>query len=131
MDLRILPLLVPLALLLGNAAAENGAVPISPQFVVVAPVTVPIVECDRLAGSMTVKLVLDAGDAEGAHRLTGELPQLREAALLAAMEFARLRASAHRPLDAERLDKDLKTAIAATDPGVKRVLITQITADAA
>jgi hypothetical protein len=91
-------------------------------------VRVPIVDADRLAGSLRFKLVLDAGNDATAKRATAALPQLRSATIAAALEFARLEASALRAVDAERLDHALIEALKKVEPELHRVLIVEVAA---
>jgi len=129
MVLRVTHGLVPFALLLlGNAGDEKPVIPISPRYVAMTPLTVPIVECDRMSGAMTIKVIIDAGTPEAAGKLTADMPRLRETTLLAAMEFARLHASAQRPIDAERLDSDLSHALVKEKPAGAKVLLTRVSA---
>ncbi len=119
---------VPLAL--GGAARAsgggNGGEDVN--FVVLAPISVPIVESDRVEGKLYVKLVIDAKSAEAAASLEERLPELRAVTVAATLEFARLNASSFRPVDAERLDRELHAALAHADPGVARVLIVEVAA---
>lgn len=91
-------------------------------------ITVPIIDADRMAGSMRFKLVLDAGSNELAARLIQNLPMLRAATVVAGLEFARLNASGMRAVDAEQLDHDLTEALKAEEPGIARVLIVEVSA---
>jgi hypothetical protein len=91
-------------------------------------VIVPIIEADRVAGNMRFKLVLEASNAETAARTTAEMPELREATVSAALEFARLNASGLRAIDAGQLDHDLNAALKAVEPGLSRVLIVEVAA---
>lgn len=91
-------------------------------------VTVPIIDADRLNGSLRFKLVIDAGSAEIATRINGEIPELRAAIVSAGLEFARLNASALRAVDAQMLDHDLTAALKAAEPGLQRVLIVEVEA---
>lgn len=100
------------------------------NFVTLDPITVPIIEYDRIAGSLQLTVVIDAKDAAAVVTLTEAVPVLREKAVLAAIEFARLRASARRPVNAETLDHDLSLALAHDHPQIGRVLITEVSARA-
>lgn len=91
-------------------------------------VTVPIIDADRVQGALRFKIVLDGGNAEGAHKATEELPMLRAATVAAGLEFARLNASGLRAVDAEQLDHDLTTALKTAEPALSRVLIVEVAA---
>jgi hypothetical protein len=91
-------------------------------------IVVPIVDADRVQGSLRFKIVLDAGNDAVAQKVTAELPMLRSAALGAALEFARLEASALRAVDAEQLDHDLTTALKGAEHDLSRVLIVEVAA---
>ena len=108
----------------GGGGAGTGGLNLVPM----TEVVVPIIEADRVAGNMRFKLVLEAHDAATAARATAEMPELREATVAAALEFARLNASGLRAVDAERLDHDLNAALKAAEPGVSRVLIVEVAA---
>ncbi|MBQ1496880.1 MAG: hypothetical protein IIZ38_01060 [Sphingomonas sp.] len=107
----------------GGAAAGEGL-----YLVPMEEITVPIVDADRVNGALRFKLVIDAGSAEAASKLGGEMPMLRAATLAAGLEFARLNASALRAVDAQRLDHDLTAALRAAEPGLVRVLIVEVDA---
>lgn len=91
-------------------------------------ITVPIIDADRMAGSLNFKLVLEARNGEVAAQVTQELPALRAMTLAAGLEFARLNASGLRAVDAEQLDHDLSATIKAAEPGITRVLIVEVRA---
>ena len=91
-------------------------------------IVVPIVDSDRMAGSLRFKLVLDCGNGEAAARMTQDLPTLRAVTLAAGLEFARLNASGLRAVDVEQLDQDLTTALKAAEPAITRILIVEVAA---
>lgn len=99
------------------------------HLVAMQPVTVPIIDADRLSGSLRFRIVLDAGSAAAAAEATADLPRLRSATVAAALEFARLNASGLRAVDAERLDQDLTRALKAEQPDLARVLIVEVGAN--
>jgi len=105
----------------GGGAAGLNLVPME-------EVIVPIIEADRIAGNMRFKLVLEANDPAIVSKATTEMPELREATVAAALEFARLNASGMRALDAGQLDHDLNVALKAAEPGLSRVLIVELAA---
>jgi len=107
----------------GGGAAGEGL-----HLVTMDEVTVPIIDSDRVNGALRFKLVIDAGSAEVATKLNGEMPVLRAATVAAGLEFARLNASALRAVDAQQLDHDLTAALKAAEPGLVRVLIVEVEA---
>ena len=110
-------------------ASREGVGGLGLHLVPMEEVTVPIIEADRLAGQMRFKLVLDASTAEAATDAINRMPELRQATVSTALEFARLNASGMRAVDAGRLDNDLNAAIKAVEPGVSRVLIVEVSAN--
>lgn len=111
-----------------GGAGAGGGDSAGLNLVAMEEVVVPIIEADRLAGNMRFKLVLEAHDAASAASATVKMPELREATVAAALEFARLNASGLRAVDAGRLDHDLNAALKAEAPGLARVLIVEIAA---
>ena len=77
---------------------------------------------------LCVTLVLEAADAAGASALETRLPECREAALAASIEFARLRASPSSPVDAQRLANDLSIALRPVDRAIAAVLLVEVSA---
>jgi len=71
-------------------------------------------------------LVLRAHDAASATRMTGEVARLRSAALVAGLDFARLRASPYRAVDVTQLARMLDEALKAADAGVEQALIVRV-----
>jgi hypothetical protein len=110
-----------------DARASEGATA-ETNFVPMEEIKVPIIESDRINGTLRFKIVLEASDAAAAEQLTATMPMLRATALGAALEYARLNASALRAVDAGRLDRDLAAALGKTAPGVARVLIVEVAA---
>jgi hypothetical protein len=107
----------------GGGAGADGL-----HLVPMDEVTVPIIDADRLNGALRFKLVIDAGSAETATKINGEMPELRAATIAAGLEFARLNASALRAVDAQMLDHDLTAALKVAEPGLQRVLIVEVEA---
>lgn len=108
----------------GGGSGSRGSL----NFVPMEEVTVPIIEADRIAGSMRVKLVLEASTGEVFANARAEMPRLREATIAAALEFARINASSMRAIDAGKLDHDLNAALRKAEPGLSRVLIVEVAA---
>ena len=111
-----------------GGGAEGEPVRPSPLFVMLDPLDVPIVEGDRADGRLKITLVLEAADAAGASALETRLPECREAALAASIEFARLRASPSSPVDAQRLVNDLSIALRPVDRAIAAVLLVEVSA---
>lgn len=115
----------------GGAQASGGGAGAAGEGLHLVPmeeVTVPIIDSDRVNGALRFKLVIDAGSAEVATKLNGQMPVLRAATVAAGLEFARLNASALRAVDAQQLDHDLTAALKVTEPGLVRVLIVEVEA---
>lgn len=108
----------------GGGGSSGGSLNLVPM----EEVTVPIIEADRVAGSMRVKLVLEASTGEVFANARAEMPRLREATIAAALEFARINASSMRAIDAGKLDHDLNAALRKAEPGLSRVLIVEVAA---
>jgi hypothetical protein len=111
-------------------AAGGGGGAEGLNLVTMEPVVVPIIDADRVSGSLRFKLVLEAANAEAAAKATAQMPMLRQATVAAGLEFARLNASGLRPVDAEELDHDLTVALKIAEPGISRVLIVEVAASA-
>jgi hypothetical protein len=112
----------------GAQASGGGGAGEGLHLVPMEEVTVPIIDADRVNGALTFKLVIDAGSAEVATKINGEMPVLRSAIIAAGLEFARLNASALRAVDAQQLDRDLSAALKAAEPGLQKVLIVEVEA---
>lgn len=106
--------------------ADNAAV--EPHLVPMQEVALPIIDGDRLEGTLRVTMVLATADAAAAERVTAALPRLRSASLATALEFSRLHASPLRAVDAEMLSEDLTAALKQEEPGVTRALIVNVAA---
>lgn len=110
----------------GRAFASGGGGGEGPHLVKMEPIAVPIVDSDRVAGTLNFKLVLEAHDAATAEKLAAAMPSLRMAAIAGGVEFARLDASALRAVNAADLDKTLTAALRTAAPEVGRVLIVEV-----
>ena len=113
----------------GARASGGGEHADGPPFVAMDEIRAPIVDSDRVTGTLRFKIVLETADAANADRISANLPALRAAALGSALEFARLNASAMRAVDAERLSRDLGAAMRSADTGIARVLIVEVAAE--
>lgn len=111
-------------------AAGGGGGAEGLNLVTMEQVVVPIIDADRVSGSLRFKLVLEAANAEAAAKATAQMPMLRQATVAAGLEFARLNASGLRAVDAEELDHDLTAALKIAEPGISRVLIVEVAASA-
>jgi hypothetical protein len=96
------------------------------HLVAMDPVAVPIIDADRMSGTLNFKIVVDVHSAEGAERITASMPVLRAAVVAAGVEFARLDASSLRAVNVAALDETLTAAIKAVEPDVSRVLIVEV-----
>ena len=110
----------------GAQAASEGTT--TSPFVQMDEINVPIVDSNHVDGALRLKLVIDVNDPTASDRLRQSMPALREAALGAALEFARLQASAYAPVDVAALDTALTSAVSAVDPAASRVLIVEVSA---
>lgn len=115
----------------GGAQASGGGGGGSgdgPHLVELEPIQVPIIESDRVSGTLNLKLALNAADDQVKGELAAAQPELRAAALGAVLEFARLRASPFRAVDAAELDHELSAALGHAKPGIAKVLIVEVSA---
>jgi hypothetical protein len=108
-----------------HAADESSA---TTQFVEMDTISVPIVDSNRVDGALHVKLMIDVADPVTAERLRKNMPALREAALGAALDFARVQASAYSPVDVASLDTALTSAVGSVDKAASHVLIVEVSA---
>lgn len=106
--------------------ADNPAA--EPHLVPMQEVSLPIIDGDRLDGTLSVTMVLATADEAAAQRVEAAMPRLRSATLAAALEFSRLHASPMRAVDAEMLSQDLTAALRKEEPGVARALIVNVAA---
>jgi len=120
--------LLAAGLVASAARAEGESSAPLVHFVDMDEISVPIVDGSRVDGTLHVKLVIDAANADAASRLSENLPALRQAALSASLEFARLQASAFAPVDVSALDAALTGAISAVDKAGSHVLIVEVSA---
>ncbi|KQS02020.1 hypothetical protein ASG11_14545 [Sphingomonas sp. Leaf357] len=119
-----------IALAQGSTAdASEGAA--GPAFVPMAEIVVPIVDGAQAYGRLRIKLVLLAHDAASVAPIQAQMPAMRETALIAAAEFARLHASPFAPIDARRLAQAISTAMIAQgkDHLFTRVLLVGVFAE--
>jgi hypothetical protein len=115
-----------------SATAANGALPpkAPPELVEMSQIVVPIIGSDHLEGALHLKMVLAATDGAGLARLTERLPELRAVSVAGAIEFSRLYASTHTPVNAVQLSKMLTSALRAEDADIAAVLIVEVSATA-
>ncbi len=116
------------ALPLSSAAGSGGGGGGDGSLVEMEAISVPIIDGAKVQGTLHFRLVLEAHDDAAAERLAGDLPGLRSEALMAGVEFSRLRASPFLAVDARRLSADLTEALHARDEGVSRVLLVEVSA---
>ena len=96
------------------------------HLVPIEKITVPIIGSTRIEGSLRVELVLDATNAGAAETISDQAPAIRATLIAAALEFARLYASAHGASNAERLRAGLTSALKREHEGVRDVLVVEI-----
>ena len=113
-----------------SLAAETAGGDAAPRLVPLPTMSLPIIDADRVDGTLHLDLMVEASDAGAANRIAAHLPRIRSTSVAAALEFARLNASRHRTVDAERLSRALTEALHATEPGVSKVLVTRVSARA-
>jgi hypothetical protein len=113
-----------------NTDPRNAAelLPVDTSFLALEPIDAPIVDGGRVDGVLHVTLVVQAKSEEAAAALAKRMPELRAAALPAAIEFARLRASRFAPVDVTRLAATIASPVKAVDPAIAKVLIVRVSA---
>lgn len=111
-------------------AAEEGGKTANPMMVPMDEIAVPIIDGAHMEGILRFTLVLRAQDPASAARLTGSIAKLRSVAMIAGLDFARLRASPYNAVDVSSLIRSLDTALKAADPGVSQALIVRVGAAA-
>jgi hypothetical protein len=102
--------------------------PADATFVALEPIDAPIVDGGRVDGVLHVTIVVQAKTSEDAAGLAKRMPELRAAALPAAIEFARLRASRFAPVDVMRLAATLASPVKRIDHAIDKVLIVKVSA---
>lgn len=109
-------------------ASEGGG---KAAFVPLDEIVVPIVDGTRAYGRLRIKIVLIPHNPAALPLMTARVPQLRETALVATAEFARLYATPFAPVDAQRLSNDISVSLAARDRDhtVSRVLVVKLVAE--
>ena len=112
--------------LLAGPALAAGSEAGAPSLVPMEEIAVPILDGAQMQGILRFTLVLRAHDAAAATRMTGEVARLRSAALVAGLDFARLRASPYRAVDVTQLARMLDEALKAADAGVEQALIVRV-----
>lgn len=106
----------------GPHAAESDR----PPYLALAPIEVPIFDNGRIDGRVLVKLVVEGKDGDVTRTLADDLPKVRAGLLATLIEFNRLNVSGLSPIDAEHLSETLNSKSALPGPGVRRVLITEL-----
>jgi hypothetical protein len=102
--------------------------PADATFVPLQPIDVPIVDAGRIDGVLHVSIVVQARSEQDAAALTERMPELRAAALPAAIEFARLRASRFAPVDVSRLAETIAPPVRQVNAAIAKVLIVKVSA---
>lgn len=118
-------------LLAGPAkASESGGKGVSATLVPMDEIAVPIIDGAHMEGILRFTLVLRAHDPAAAARLGTSIAKLRSVAMVAGMDFARLRASPFSAVDVNHLVSALDKALKAADPGISQALIIRVGAAA-
>lgn len=110
--------------------AEEGAKAASPTMVPMDEIAVPIIDGAHMEGILRFTLVLHAQDSAAAVRITASLAKLRSVAMIAGIDFARLRASPFSAVDVRSLHILLDKALKSADPGISQALIVRVGATA-
>lgn len=101
------------------------------EFVAMESISVPIIDGGKVEGTLHFRIVLEASDGVTAESLESHLAALRAEALAAGAEFSRLRASPFLAVDAHRLAEDLTESLRASEAGITRVLLVEVSAKSA
>lgn len=118
-------------LLIGPAEASGGGNKGGGESLVpMDEIAVPIIDGAHMEGVLRFTLVLRAHDPAAATRLGATIAKLRSIAMIAGMDFARLRASPYSAVDVGHLVLTLDKALKAADPGVEQALVVRVGAAA-
>lgn len=101
--------------------AKEGSAP--SEFVVLEEIRTPIIDSGAIAGTIRIRLAVQAQDAATAQILMTKLPSIRAVALAAVLDFANLQASGFRAVNAAKLQVELTEAVRKAAPGIRQVLI--------
>ena len=114
-------------LLIGPAEAAGGGDKSGGAMLVpMDEIAVPIIDGAHMEGVLRFTLVLRAHDPAAAARLGATIAKLRSVAMIAGMDFARLRASPYGAVDVGQLVRTLDRALRAADPGVEQALVVRV-----
>ncbi|MEE4452380.1 hypothetical protein [Novosphingobium resinovorum] len=102
--------------------------PADPTFLPMEQIDAPIVDGGQVDGVLHVTITVQARTEDDAAALGKRMPELRAAALPAAIEFARLRASRFAAVDVARLAEMLTPPLKRVDPAIDKVLIVRVSA---
>lgn len=98
------------------------------SFLAMEQIDAPITDGDRIDGVLHVLVTVQAKPGEDAGAIGKRMPELRAAALPAAIEFASLRASRFSAVDVEKLAQMIADPVRRVDPAIEKVLIVQVSA---
>lgn len=117
----------------GSAAAIASASDSQPKLRIVKlePVEVPIIDDATVPGTLRVDLAVAIAQEDGETLVEERKAVLREAQVLALMEFARLRADPNRAVNVDRMAIALDDAAKAAGLSSTRTLIQSVRAEAA
>lgn len=112
----------------GLSGADQDLLSEPPRFVAVDPISLPIVDGDRIDGQLNYAIVIEAKDDEAMARINASPVALRAAALRGGLDFARLYASSFSAVDARELTNSLTRALQQEDDGISGVLLVEVAA---
>lgn len=117
----------------GGMAAVGSQVPAEEPsaFLSVDDITTPIFSTGGIDGSLSMSVAIQTSNETMVRELREKMPELRAAILTSTLEFSRLYASGFTPVDAERLDGELSSALKRVHPGAEKVLILKLSANPA
>lgn len=110
------------------SGAEPNLLAEPPRLVPIEPISIPIVDGDRIDGKLNYTLVIMVEDDETMKRLSGSGAALRAAALRGGLDFARLYASSFTAVDAGMLMENLTRAMKEEDEGITELLLVEVSA---
>ncbi len=123
---KIATVCLPLIALAGTPAWSGETEAPTNAFITLPEIRTAIVDSGSVEGVITVKLAIKPAKPDGSEGLVARLPSIRTTALSAVLEFARLRASAYRPVNSELLRAQVSNALRKADPGIGQVLVLEL-----
>ncbi|AMO72594.1 hypothetical protein [Sphingorhabdus sp. M41] len=121
--------LVAMSVVVAVPSAAASLAKTDPEtFVMLDPVSVPIIDGGRLEGRLDFTVVIAARDSASAEDLDGNVAKLRDTLIDAALDFSSLYASSKTPVDARLLVAKLQAAMLAKDPRVAAIYLVDVSA---